>query len=919
MLNQRLFRWRSFAAPVRGARLGLALSLVVACSSLAQAPTAADFVVATDGDDANSGTRTKPFASLARAQVAVRELRKNAGTGHILVLVRGGEYALSEKVVFGPQDSDGRGGTVTFAAYPGESPVFTGGRRLSGAKLGSDGIWRLRVPDGPAGTWRFEQLYVNGRRAVRARSPNQFHYYVEGKVAPPPDPKTGTSPKHNRSQFRARVKDVKPLLGLSGPELARACLVAYHSWEVSRHRVTHVEPKTGVVALTGPYCHGFFHFANDERYHIENIAAALDAPGEWFVDGTGVLAYVPLPGEETEAPEFVAPILDGFLDFLGRPEPGGAVSGIRLRGLTFRHAGYALPEEGESSPQAASRIPAVIMADYARDIVIEDCVVEHTGTYAVWFRDGCRDCMVQRCLLQDLGAGGVRIGSVDLQRASDPLHATSHITVDNTIIRDGGHLWGGAIPAYIAHSGDNRVTHNDISAFPYSGVSVGWRWGYGNVPSVRNTITHNHIHHLGGVLADMGGIYTLGESPGTVLAYNLIHDIDGYGASSMSGIYNDNSTTDMLIENNLVYNVREGGYKFGSGRDVLVRNNIFCAGRNALTYFCIYYPERDKHLGVTLEGNILYGSGKSLLGGYKDLEDFVAFQKNLYWQPSGEALDFRGKTFEEWQESGRDAGSIVADPGFRDLAGDDYRLMSGSPATTIGFKPFDISSAGVYGSAAWQRRAQEFAYTPIAFPPPRPPTTFADDFEDGGPDRVPIDANVHVEGKGDAICVTDETAASGRRALRITDAPGLKYGFNPHFFYRPGHVEGISTLSFDLRVEEGTKMYHEWREYPGKPYFYTGPRFSVVEGTLRVAGREPLPLPKREWMHIEITVGHGKEATGTWELHLAVPGEQPVAFRGLSNGSPETTKSTWIGFVSDCLGEATFYLDNIRLSSSLDR
>jgi hypothetical protein len=155
----------------------------------------------------------------------------------------------------------------------------------------------------------------------------------------------------------------------------------------------------------------------------------LDAPGEWFLDRDGVLSYHPLPEDDLRTAEVVAPVTDTLLQFAGvedRP-----VANITVRGLKLAYGGYQLPPEGESSPQAACKIPAVVMADYARGITLEDSTIEHTGTYGVWFRDGCRDCSVQRCLLQDLGAGGVRVG----QTGPDPKPAerTSHIRIDDNM------------------------------------------------------------------------------------------------------------------------------------------------------------------------------------------------------------------------------------------------------------------------------------------------------------------------------------------------------------------------------------------------------------------------------------------------------------------------------------------------------
>ena len=872
----------------------------------------ADFVVAPNGSDAAVGTVAAPFATLSRARDGVRELRRQRPDRVITVLVRGGTYQLYAPVEFTAEDSGAAAGKTVYAAWPGERPVLSGGRVIKGLKVGADGVWRANV-----GEFRFEQLYVDGRRAVRARTPNDFYFYARGQAPGAGPPRKRAGPDHiSRRGFRAYPKDIAPLRGLSPEQLRRVTAMVYHSWEVSRHHIAAANLDTGLLEMTGPYFVKFFHYAHPKYFFID-CPGALDQPGEWTLGADGTLAYIPLPGESPDKTQFIAAELPHLLVFAGE-SAAKRVEHVELRGLSFQHSAYVLPPEGQSSNQAASKIPAAVMLDYAADIVLADCEVSHTGNYGAWFRDGCRGCVVEGCEFTDLGAGGVRIGVCELDRAKDPAHATGGITVDNCIIHDAGHIWKGAVGVYVAHSGDNRVTHNDIAGLQYTGISLGWRWGYGDVPSKRNLVEHNHIHHIGDILADMGGIYTLGEAPGTVLRGNVIHDIDGSGHSGMRGLYNDNSTSDMVMENNLVYNVRDGGYTLGSGRANVLRNNIFIAGRNGLCGFSLYYPDRDKHLAITVELNIFCalpgGEPTSWFRG-RYPGDFMRFERNLYFDPAGGEIRIHGKTFADWQAAGYDAGSAIADPRFLAPERHDYRLAEDSPARQLGFVPFDASKAGVYGDAAWVAKARDRKFPPLrqdALPPP--PFTLDDGFESATQDTLLLDAHVHTEGKGDAIVVSDNAPAAGKHCLEIRDKPGLKYAFNPHFFYKPEHWSGRTRVSFDLRLGPGAKLYHQWREYPGRPYFDTGPSFHIADNELTAAKRMLMTLPEGQWVHFEVEAGHGEQAQDTWRLTVTLPNEPPRAFDDLPVGSPGAYKRlTWLGFVSSADAEAVYWLDNLRI------
>jgi hypothetical protein len=615
-----------------------------------------------------------PVEALQKARLA-----RAAEPGRAISLVFAeGVHVLEKPILLTAADSGTAGAPLRLIAAGGAKPVLSAGRKIGEFRL-VDGRWETRV-DGP----RFEQLWVNGRRATPARSPNQGFFRL----------RSVTETDEGERAVQTLVPDddaLAALRGLETAELRQVQMLVYHKWDNTRRFVDSVADNR--ILTRGTKMKPWNRIDGKSGLVFEHISSGLDEPGEWYLAPDGKLTYLPRPGEAPASAEVVAGGMGQLLVIRGTPET--PVVHVEVRGLAFHHAGWTSPPGGFEPAQAAAPIEAVVQADHVRAFTFADCEVGHTGIYGIWLRDGCRDSRVERCLLEDLGAGGIRIGSSGLGRG------TGAITIEDCIIRDGGKLFPCAVGVWIGHSGDNIVAHNSISHFPYTGVSVGWRWGYDTSEAKRNRVEFNHIHHIGnGLLSDMGGIYTLGPSEGTVLRHNRIHDITSWQYGGW-GLYNDEGSTGILMENNVVYRTTTGGYHQHYGRENIIRNNIFAFARDHQLQF----TRPEDHLSFTFTRNIVIWENGRLWSGGAGGRGRIESDHNLYFPTGGGEIQFFGKSFDQWRATGRDRNSLVADPGFVDPVSGDFRIKDPKTISRIGFQSFDTQGAGVRGAGEWKALA----------------------------------------------------------------------------------------------------------------------------------------------------------------------------------------------------------------------
>ena len=860
-----------------------------------------------------------PGGPIATPQAAREAARK--ATKPVRIVVGEGVYPLTEALALSAEDSQ-----VSWEAAPGAKPVFSGGKAIKGWTKAEGGIWKATLPDKNE---KFEQLWINGRLATRARMPNKGYFHITDAVGPGVFP--GLDKDMNFHAFSVAQEQYHLIKQIPADQRDEALITVTHAWAVGQCRIKALDDATQSVLIKGRAAYPFVEFEPDQRYWMENFLAALDAPGEWFLDrAKGEVLYLPQEGEDMTKAEVTMPVADKLLTIKG-------AKNVQMKGIAFQYGRYVYPADGMHDIQAATKCDGAVEIENSSGIRLERCEVAHVGRYAIYFKNGCADSQLVHCHLHDLGAGGVRIGETDRPKDDRVNH---HIVVDDCIIQHGGRLHPSACGVVMTHTQHCSVIHCDIGDLYYTGVSAGWNWGYGDTSSRETLLENNHIHHLGwGYLSDMGGYYGLGTSPGTVLRGNHVHHIVSHRYGGW-GLYNDEGSADTLMENNLVHDTWNAGFHQHYGYFNIVRNNIFAFGHTAQ----VQASRNESRLRFKYERNIVVWEPEvPLLDGgdwnWKlndppargEPKDTAIFRNNLYWPTDGKVPALLTKshyTWEEWRKLGRDSGTIFADPMFENIAQRDFRLKPGSPAEKIGFKPWDLTLAGVRKSdAAWVALATQGGVYPNwdadARPWPSPPYKVDQDFETTplgvlGIRNAKCERPREQKDLGEGFGVSEEAASpipveggkKSKRSLKAQDQPGLVQTYHPVLDIFPKWESGTFRVSFDIMAQPGADWFFEMRVKGGK--FADGPYVRCVKGKLVANNTASIPLADLkpgEWCRISVTA---KTGSGKYSVSLTREDGAKSDFKDIPC-QPTWNAASYLLFT--CLADlkTAYFIDNVSL------
>jgi len=549
---------------------------------------AKNIYVSPKGNDSNPGTKQLPLATIEWARNVAYDALENGFEKNVTVWLAGGVYSISKPMNFKPLSTQNKKVALKFKALSGENPVISGGIKLIGWKKNSHGFWEASLPVGFREDEMPRELFINQRRATRARFPNKGYLRVK---------KVGDD---RRTNFFFEEGDFPIPSEVEGVEL-----VLLHDWSISRigiRAINSSENQVVAVDSIGAKKPDFFNLDNWEpnpRYFLENAPEFLDEDYEWVSVSKEKKILLKLPESENPANlEIVVPFSEGLIFMNGTENK--PVENIHFEGISFRNSAWEIPELGYCGVQAChfdprppitgwSVVPAAIKAEWAEDCSFSGCTFENLGGSGVWFGTGCKNCSIEDSHFSDISGNGIMIGEgrdrevhgEKWNKAAPEQVALGNI-IKNSIVIDCGKQYFGAVGIWCGLTAETTIKNNQIYNLPYSGISIGWMWSLEPTPCRENVTEGNHIHHIMQILSDGGGIYMLGLQPGSKILKNEIHDVKiNAGRAESNGMFLDEGTTDVVVAKNLIYNIAKSPLRFHRATINLVKSNyLFCRNGN---------------------------------------------------------------------------------------------------------------------------------------------------------------------------------------------------------------------------------------------------------------------------------------------------------------------------------------------------
>ena len=526
---------------------------------------AGEIWISPKGSDFNDGTRQSPKATLTSALRQAREWRRtedNRIQGGITIYMEGGTYAFHEPVFIRPEDSGTKESPTIIRSVGDEKVILSGGISINGWKKQGK-VWVADVPVFNGRPLDFRQLWVNGKKAVRARDVEDFEKM--NRIC---------SVDEKNEILYVPAVSIRRLIDNKGNLKAKyAEMVLHQMWCVANLRIRSVEVQGDSAAIRFHQPESRIQFehlwprpmvttdGHNSAFYLTNARELQDVPGEWYHDiDARKVYYYPREGEKMQEAEVIVPTVETLVRVEGtldRP-----VCHIRFEKITFSYTTWMRPSEKGHVPLQAGmyltdgyridpkmqrnylnhpldnqgwlgRPAAAVRVAAARQIDFERCRFEHLGSTGLDYEEAVQGGVVRGCLFRDIAGNGLLVGSFspaahETHLPYDPADRREVCTqqqINNCYFTEIGNEDWGCLAIAAGYVGDINIEHNEISEVPYSGISLGWGWTQ-TVNCMRNNRVHaNLIHHYAKHMYDVAGIYTLGSQPKSYVTENCVHSI----------------------------------------------------------------------------------------------------------------------------------------------------------------------------------------------------------------------------------------------------------------------------------------------------------------------------------------------------------------------------------------------------------
>ena len=526
---------------------------------------AGEIWISPKGSDFNDGTRQSPKATLTSALRQAREWRRtedNRIQGGITIYMEGGTYAFYEPVFIRPEDSGTKESPTIIRSVGDEKVILSGGISINGWKKQGK-VWVADVPAFNGRPLDFRQLWVNGKKAVRARDVEDFEKM--NRIC---------SVDEKNEILYVPAVSIRRLIDNKGNLKAKyAEMVLHQMWCVANLRIRSVEVQGDSAAIRFHQPESRIQFehpwprpmvttdGHNSAFYLTNARELQDVPGEWYHDiDARKVYYYPREGEKMQEAEVIVPAVETLVRVEGtldRP-----VCHIRFEKITFSYTTWMRPSEKGHVPLQAGmyltdgyRIDPKMQRNYlnhpldnqgwlgrpaaavrvvaARQIDFERCRFEHLGSTGLDYEEAVQGGVVRGCLFRDIAGNGLLVGSFSPAahethlpyNPADRREVCTQQQINNCYFTEIGNEDWGCLAIAAGYVGDVNIEHNEISEVPYSGISLGWGWTQ-TVNCMRNNRVHaNLIHHYAKHMYDVAGIYTLGSQPKSYVTENCVHSI----------------------------------------------------------------------------------------------------------------------------------------------------------------------------------------------------------------------------------------------------------------------------------------------------------------------------------------------------------------------------------------------------------